>query len=282
MSLRKKYLDILNLSENTTPQEIKRQFRFLAKKHHPDTNPSDKESHKMFILLKEAHDYLIANPLKNKPFIPVSDTPSKEAIRMERIRQARERLNRVKQREAEELKKYFEKKTSGTQWKVFKIFALLSTICGCLLLIEPILPTLKTETKLAEISNQFGGLFSDNVVLIKTSDEHNMFLDATLLGESLETDKVVIEESFFFKNILSLSQDSKNVRTTYLPDFSITRVYPLIALLFFLPFYTYKKKELSLGFLFMYKLNLYFLSIFFLLFLLTGNRWLHLITLGFF
>ena len=109
-----------------------------------------------------------------------------------------------------------------------------------------------------------------------------MFLDATLLGESLETDKVVIEESFFFKNILSISQDSKSSRNTYLPDFSITRVYPLIVLLFFLPLYTYSKKELSLGFLFMYKLNLYFLSIFFIMFLITGNRWLHLITLGFF
>jgi hypothetical protein len=282
LSLRKKYLDILNLPENATPQEIKRQFRILAKKHHPDTNPSNKESHKTFILLKEAHDYLIANPFLIKPFIPVSDTPSKEAIRMERIRQARERLNRAKLREAEELKKYFEKKTSGAQWEIFKTFALLSTICGCLLLIEPVLPTIKKETKLAEISNQFGGLFSDNVVLIKTTDNQTMFLDATLLGESLETDKVVIEESFFFKNILSISQDSKSSRNTYLPDFSITRVYPLIVLLFFLPLYTYSKKELSLGFLFMYKLNLYFLSIFFIMFLITGNRWLHLITLGFF
>lgn len=281
MSLRKKYLDILNLSENTNPKEIKSQFRKLAKKHHPDANPSDKESHKTFILLKEAHDYLLANPLQEKPFIPVSDSPSNEAIRMERIRQARERLNKVKKREEEELRKYFEKKTSGTQWKIFKVFVILSSICGIILLIEPLLPKRTTVTQLTEISNQFGGLFSDNVVLIKTKDHQKTFLDASLLIESLESDKLIFKKSFFFKDIISVSQDSKSTRITYLPDFSITRIYPLIALLFFLPLYTYKKKERSLGFLFMYKLNVYFLSIFFILFLISGNRWLHLLTFGF-
>lgn len=281
MSLRKKYLDILNLSENTNPKEIKSQFRKLAKKHHPDANPSDKESHKTFILLKEAHDYLLANPLQEKPFIPVSDSPSKEAIRMERIRQARERLNKVKEREEEELRKYFEKKTSGTQWRIFKVFVILSSICGIILLIEPLLPKRTTVTQLTEISNQFGGLFSDNVVLIKTKDHQKTFLDASLLIESLESDKLIFKKSFFFKDIISVSQDSKSTRITYLPDFSITRIYPLIALLFFLPLYTYKKKERSLGFLFMYKLNVYFLSIFFILFLISGNRWLHLLTFGF-
>lgn len=280
MSLRKKYLDILNLSENTNPKEIKSQFRKLAKKHHPDANPSDKESHKTFILLKEAHDYLLANPLQEKPFIPVSDSPSKEAIRMERIRQARERLNKVKEREEEELRKYFEKKTSGTQWRIFKVFVILSSICGIILLIEPLLPKRTTVTQLTEISNQFGGLFSDNVVLIKTKDNQKTFLDASLLIESLESDKLIFKKSFFFKDIISVSQDSKSTRITYLPDFSITRIYPLIALLFFLPLYTYKKKERSLGFLFMYKLNVYFLSIFFILFLISGNRWLHLLTFG--
>jgi DnaJ domain len=282
LNLRQKYLDILNLSENASPQDIKHQFRLLAKKHHPDINPSDKESHKTFILLKEAHDYLIANPVVQKPFIPISDSPSKEAIRMERIRQARERLNKAKLREAEELKKYYEQKTSGMQWKIFRIFAFLSMICGCILLIEPLLPSIKTLTKLTEISNQFGGMMSDNVILIKTSEGNHTFVDADLLGESLETDKITIEKSFFFKNILSITQDSKSERITYLSDFSITRFYPFVTVLFFLPVYTYRKKELSLGFLFMYKFNLYFLSILFVMFLISDNRWLHLITLGFF
>lgn len=281
MRLRQKYLDILNLSENASPQEIKRQFRLLAKKHHPDLNPSKIESHKTFILLKEAHDYLIANPFIEKPFIPISDSPSKEAIRMERIRIARERLNKVKLREAEELKKYYEQKTSGIKWKLFRIFALASMICGCILLIEPLCPSIKTQTKLTEISDQFGGMMSDNVILIKTSDGNHTFIDADLLNKSLETDKITIEKSFFFKNILSMTQDSKTERTIYLPDFSITRFYPFVAMLFFIPVYTYRKKKLSLGFLFIYKFNLYFLLILFVMFLLSGNRWLHLITLGF-
>lgn len=281
MSLRKKYLDILNLPENTNPQEIKRQFRKLAKKYHPDANPSNNESHQTFILLKEAHDYLIAHPMEQKPFIPVADNPSKEAIRMERIRQAKERLNKLKEREEEELRKNFEKKTSGKQWEIFKLFAIISSICGIILLLEPLLPKITTSTQLTEISNQFGGLFSNNVILIKTKDHQSIFIDASLLIESLESDKLTIKKSFFFKDVLSVSQESKSSKTTYLPDFSITRIYPLIALLFFLPLYTYKKKEPSLGFLFIYKLNLYFLSIFFILFLISGNRWLHLLTLGF-
>ncbi len=42
------YYRILGLKEDATEGEIKRNYRALAKKYHPDSNPGDKEAEKRF------------------------------------------------------------------------------------------------------------------------------------------------------------------------------------------------------------------------------------------
>jgi len=54
----KNYYDILGVSENATPEEIKRAFRTLAKKYHPDRNPGDKTAEAKFKEISEAHETL--------------------------------------------------------------------------------------------------------------------------------------------------------------------------------------------------------------------------------
>jgi curved DNA-binding protein len=52
------YYKILGLSKNATDKEIKKAYRKLARKYHPDLNPNDKIAEKKFKEINEANEVL--------------------------------------------------------------------------------------------------------------------------------------------------------------------------------------------------------------------------------
>ena len=52
------YYEVLGLSKGATPDEIKKAYRTLAKKYHPDMNPGDKEAEAKFKEVNEAYAVL--------------------------------------------------------------------------------------------------------------------------------------------------------------------------------------------------------------------------------
>jgi DnaJ-class molecular chaperone len=63
----KSYYDILGVSENASPEEIKKAFRTLAKKYHPDRNPGDKTAEEKFKEISAAHETL-SDPKKRQEY----------------------------------------------------------------------------------------------------------------------------------------------------------------------------------------------------------------------
>lgn len=59
------YYDVLGIPKNAEEKEIKRAYRKLAKKYHPDTNPGDKAAEQQFKEVTEAYDVL-SDPEKKK------------------------------------------------------------------------------------------------------------------------------------------------------------------------------------------------------------------------
>ena len=55
------YYKILGLEKNATADDIKKAYRKLARKYHPDMNPNDKEAEKKFKEINEANEVL-SNP----------------------------------------------------------------------------------------------------------------------------------------------------------------------------------------------------------------------------
>src|SRR5215210_8161575 len=52
------YYKVLGIKRDAKPDEIKKAYRRLARKHHPDVNPGDKSAEDRFKLITEAHDVL--------------------------------------------------------------------------------------------------------------------------------------------------------------------------------------------------------------------------------
>jgi molecular chaperone DnaJ len=52
------YYQVLGVARDAKPEEIKKAYRRLARKYHPDVNPGDKSAEERFKLITEAHDVL--------------------------------------------------------------------------------------------------------------------------------------------------------------------------------------------------------------------------------
>lgn len=52
------YYEVLGIAKDATPEAIKKAYRALARKHHPDVNPGDKSAEKRFKEVQQAYDIL--------------------------------------------------------------------------------------------------------------------------------------------------------------------------------------------------------------------------------
>src|SRR3954452_5937719 len=61
------YYKTLGVDKSATEEEIKKAYRKLARKYHPDLNPNDKEANKKFQQINEANEVL-SDPEKRKKY----------------------------------------------------------------------------------------------------------------------------------------------------------------------------------------------------------------------
>src|SRR5437763_15180610 len=52
------YYEVLGVARTATPEQIKKAYRTLARKHHPDVNPGDKKAEARFKEAQQAYDIL--------------------------------------------------------------------------------------------------------------------------------------------------------------------------------------------------------------------------------
>jgi molecular chaperone DnaJ len=67
MAARPDYYKTLGVDKKATPDEIKKAYRKLARKYHPDRNPDDKQAEARFKEISQAHDVL-GDPEKRKQY----------------------------------------------------------------------------------------------------------------------------------------------------------------------------------------------------------------------
>ncbi|HKJ06270.1 MAG TPA: molecular chaperone DnaJ [Flavobacteriaceae bacterium] len=65
--MKKDYYEVLGVAKNATGPEIKKAYRKMAIKYHPDKNPGDKEAEEKFKLAAEAYE-ILSNPEKKSRY----------------------------------------------------------------------------------------------------------------------------------------------------------------------------------------------------------------------
>jgi curved DNA-binding protein len=83
------YYKILGVDKNASTEDIKKAYRKLARKYHPDVNPNNKEAHKKFQEINEANEVL-SDPEKRKKYDQYGKD-WKHAEEFERARQQQQR-----------------------------------------------------------------------------------------------------------------------------------------------------------------------------------------------
>ncbi len=83
------YYATLGISKNASTDEIKKAYRTLARQHHPDLNPDNKEAHKKFQQINEANEVL-SDPEKRKKY----DQYGKDWKHADQFEQQRSQSNR--------------------------------------------------------------------------------------------------------------------------------------------------------------------------------------------
>ena len=66
-STNRDYYKILGITTKTPKKDIKKKYRELAKKYHPDSNQGSKEAEDKFKIVSEAYEVL-SNALKRKEY----------------------------------------------------------------------------------------------------------------------------------------------------------------------------------------------------------------------
>src|SRR5438128_6270823 len=79
------YYRVLGVDKNASTDDIKKAYRKLARKHHPDLNPNDAEANKKFQQINEANEVL-SNPENRKKY----DQYGKDWQHAEQFEQARQ------------------------------------------------------------------------------------------------------------------------------------------------------------------------------------------------
>ena len=91
------YYEILGIQKNATEDDIKKAYRKLARKLHPDLNPNDKEANKKFQQINEANEVL-SDPEKRKKYDQYGKD-WKHADQFEKARQSGRRTTQSGERE---------------------------------------------------------------------------------------------------------------------------------------------------------------------------------------
>ena len=83
------YYNVLGIGKKASPSEVKKAYRNLARKYHPDLNPNDREAELKFKQINEAHEVL-SDPKKRKKYDEYGED-WQHADEIEKARKARAR-----------------------------------------------------------------------------------------------------------------------------------------------------------------------------------------------
>lgn len=290
MTLRECY-QLLKLKPGASEQEIRKQYKRLALKLHPDRNP-DPKAHEQFIQLSLAVEILL-NPSKELPKYPTNGTTTSSKTsraaknetdeeRLARMKEAQRRFEQQRRRKEAEDHTYFVSLTSGIKWNVFKWVVRLGVVFSVMLLLDGFLPKhYERDRLLAYQVGNHNGIFFSSISAIQLENSGYHFAQNNRYAWTECYPEVYLETSWFLHTPFSMiSNDDFDSYITNI-DFHIGSIRWYLVLFFLIPLYPYWMKRKKLSFVFFYQFSFWGIGLVELYLLVSDQRWLHILTLGF-
>lgn len=277
---KERYYKILGLSTSASEKEVRKKYRLLAMKYHPDKNPSA-QAQERFIQITEAYEIITG-----KKSLPKSSTikpgKSKQKDKEERVKEAQKRYREQVLKEYLENERYYQSLITGKKWKTIKISAVLGLLFSLFIVFDYFLPHHFEEDTIVEYKRNVTVQPRTGVIgLVKTAKGNYYWvsrIDYELYGKTRD---VYIESTWIFHNAIQMHTRGKLYYSTYPMHFNYYSFAWVLGIFFLVPLFTvfYKRKKIS--FTFFYFLSYYGINALILIYFLTGNRWAHVMTLGF-
>jgi hypothetical protein len=276
---------ILELPVGASDALIKKQFKKLALRFHPDRNPSP-EAHEHFILISNAADQL----LKAKDTATTQTRKKSQAVKPEkkraeqeqRIRVAKERFEQQRRSDELEQERYFRSLTTGKKWQLYKLIALLSFSLSIALLLDLMLPHHQEKDKMvAFYPKAIGGIKYDYVYEIAFSKNNTLFAQRFFENWKLSESPVIIEKSRLFHTPISFHEMNSSPSIQAYFDFNLAAFGLPLMILFLVPLIPYFFQRKTVYFTFLYHVSFWIIGPLGIIILGTGERLSHLLTLGF-
>ncbi|MCO4814965.1 MAG: J domain-containing protein [Flavobacteriales bacterium] len=280
---KEKYYKLLGLTPSASDQEVKKVFRKLAMRYHPDRNP-DPQAHELFILLTEAYDVILDknyNTRSSKTKKAEKTTEEREKENIERMQTARKRYQEQARKEQLENDRFFHSMTTGRKWRNFRLIAIAGAIISILLTADLLLPHHYQEDEVTQYKLNMAFSPSQKVLgVIKTRRDETYWISRMNYFIYSKNRSIYVESSWFFHNPISIIAKNKITPKKFDIHFTSYTISGILIGVFLIPILTlwYRRKKIS--FTFFYYLSYYGVSVVILLFLITGNRWAHLLTFG--
>lgn len=276
---------ILGLPAGASEALIKKQFKKLALRFHPDRNSSP-EAHNQFILISNAVDQLLnvknnttdQSRKKSQPANPAS----KRAVQEQRMREAKERFEKQRRSDELEQERYFKSLTTGKKWQLYKLIVLLSFALSFVLLLDLILPHHHEKDKIvAFYPKAISGIKYDYVYEVAFSKNKTLFAQRFFENWQLSESAVIIEKSRLFHTPISFHEMTSNPSAQAYFDFNLAALGIPLMILFLVPLIPYFFQRKTVYFTFMYHVSFWIIGPLGIIILGTGERLSHLLTLGF-
>jgi len=275
-----KYYKILGLPVGASEQEVRKSYRQLAMKYHPDRNSSP-NAEEMFIRLTEAYEILIG---KRTPRGTPGSTPrkSKKESHEERMKTARKRYTEQIIREHLENERYFNYLTKSRKWDTIRLGAFIGTILALFMIMDYFLPHHFEEDQITHFRRSAayspGG---QEVGLIKTERGDHYWVSRMTYDLHSKTRHIYVETSWIFHNPIYIISRGKLEYNYFNPHFTAFNTAWALIIILLLPLLTIQYKRKSLGFTLLYHASYYGTSILIIIYLILGARWAHILTFGF-
>lgn len=290
--MRSHYYKILGLPDNSSENDVRKRYRKLVMQYHPDKNPS-KEAEIKFIAIKDAYEVLTgkkaastnvnnATSRSRRSSAPKGTTEQQATEFKKRATEAKQRLHNQKLHEYIENERYFRRLTSGYRWQLMKVSAIIGVLLASFMVADLMLPRHYTEDEVTRYNiNTANGISGSRVSLIETKESGYYWLDGLNYSAYAGNHKVWIESSWILHNPVRILAQDKVRMFGFQVNFNFFRLSFLIIPLFLLPAFTYWYKRRKISFTVLHQFCTYGVNGLMLYFLISGDRWAHIFSLGF-